>query len=123
MVEKLNNLAAGIAEKFIYFTPDYFYSISEISENSFFQIIFYEGYNFQGRSYECSEDCPDTYRHFNCCNSIRVMGGHWVGYEKPNYMGYQYVLGRGEYPHFHHWMGFNNCIRSCQMFAPVSQSN
>ncbi len=50
------------------------------------------------------------------------MGGHWVGYEKPNYMGYQYILGRGEYPNFHHWMGFNSCIRSCQMFSPVSQS-
>ncbi len=32
------------------------------------------------------------------------MGGHWVAYEKPHYMGYQYILGRGEYPNFHHWM-------------------
>uniref|UniRef100_A0A8C1XZM9 Gamma-crystallin M2-like n=1 Tax=Cyprinus carpio TaxID=7962 RepID=A0A8C1XZM9_CYPCA len=82
------------------------------------KIIFYEGANFQGRSYECSADCSDTFRYFNCCNSIRVMGGHWVAYEKPYYMGYQYVLGRGEYPNFHHWMGFNSCIRSCQMFPP-----
>lgn len=88
-----------------------------------FQIIFYEGRNFQGRHWECSSDCMDTFRHFNCCNSIRVSGGHWVTYEKPHYMGYQYVMGPGEYPDYHSWMGFNNCIRSCQMFNPVSQSN
>lgn len=65
----------------------------------------------------------DTFRHFNCCNSIRVSGGHWVAYEKPFYMGYQYILGPGEYPDYHSWMGFNNCVRSCQMLSPVSQSN
>lgn len=88
-----------------------------------FQIIFYEGRNYQGRHWECSNDCMDTFRYFNCCNSIRVSGGHWVTYERPNYMGYQYILGPGEYPDYHHWMGFNNCIRSCQMLPPVSQSN
>lgn len=87
-----------------------------------FKIIFYEGRNFQGRHWECSSDCMDTFRHFNCCNSIRVSGGHWVAYEKPYYMGYQYILGPGEYSNPHTWMGFNNCIRSCQMFSPVSQS-
>lgn len=85
------------------------------------EIIFYEGRNFQGRHWECSSDCMDTFRHIRCCNSIRVSGGHWVAYEKPHYMGYQYILGPGEYPDFHTWMGFNNCIRSCQMFSPVSQ--
>ncbi|MBN3297228.1 CRGS1 protein, partial [Amia calva] len=83
-------------------------------------IIFYEGKNFQGRSYECSGDCAETFPFFSCCNSIRVSSGHWVGYEKPNYMGYQYILNRGEYPDYQYWMGFNNCIRSCRMFPPVS---
>lgn len=87
------------------------------------KIVFYEGRNFQGRHWECSSDCMDTFRHFNFCNSIRVNGGHWVAYQRPNYMGYQYILGPGEYPDYHSWMGFNNCIRSCQMFPPVSQSN
>lgn len=87
------------------------------------KIIFYEGRNFQGRHWECSSDCMDTYRHFSCCNSIRVSGGHWVAYEKPYYMGYQYVLGPGEYANYHNWMGFNSCVRSCQMLSPVSQSN
>uniref|UniRef100_UPI0037E8858B crystallin, gamma MX, like 2 n=1 Tax=Semicossyphus pulcher TaxID=241346 RepID=UPI0037E8858B len=86
------------------------------------KIIFYEGRNFQGRHWECSSDCMDTFRHFNCCNSIRVSGGHWVAYEKPHYMGYQYILGPGEYPDHHTWMGFNNCVRSCQMFSPYRGS-
>lgn len=90
---------------------------------SLVKIIFYESRNFQGRHWECSSDCMDTFRHIRCCNSLRVSGGHWVAYEKPHYMGYQYILGPGEYPDYHTWMGFNNCIRSCQMFSPVSQSN
>uniref|UniRef100_A0A674PCI0 Crystallin, gamma MX, like 2 n=2 Tax=Takifugu rubripes TaxID=31033 RepID=A0A674PCI0_TAKRU len=87
-----------------------------------FKIIFYEGRSFQGRHWECNTDCMDTFRHFNCCNSIRVSGGHWVAYEKPFYMGYQYILGPGEYPDYHSWMGFNNCVRSCQMLSPYRGS-
>ncbi|XP_071384525.1 crystallin, gamma MX, like 2 [Centroberyx affinis] len=86
------------------------------------KIIFYEGRNFQGRHWECNSDCMDTFRHFNCCNSIRVSGGHWVAYEKPYYMGYQYILGQGEYPDYNCWMGFNNCVRSCQMYPPYRGS-
>lgn len=90
---------------------------------SLFKIIFYESRNFQGRHWECSTDCMNTFRHINFCNSIRVSGGQWVAYEKPYFMGYQYILGPGEYPDYQTWMGFNNCIRSCQLFSPVSQSN
>ncbi|CAL8309212.1 unnamed protein product [Boreogadus saida] len=86
------------------------------------KIIFYEGRNFQGRHWECNSDCMDTFKHFNCCNSIRVSGGHWVGYEKPNFMGYQYILNQGEYADHHSWMGYNNCIRSCQMYPPYRGS-
>ncbi|XP_053721515.1 crystallin, gamma MX, like 2 [Synchiropus splendidus] len=79
------------------------------------KIIFYEGRNFLGRKWECSTDTVDTFRHFKCCNSIQVTGGRWVAYEKPCYKGYQYILGQGDYPDYPCWMGFNNCIRSCQM--------
>ncbi|MCI4375820.1 hypothetical protein PGIGA_G00114190 [Pangasianodon gigas] len=81
------------------------------------KIIFYEDKNFQGRSYECEIDCPDTQPHFARCNSIRVDSGCWVLYEKPNYTGYQYVLTRGEYPEYQHWMGYNDSIRSCRTFT------
>lgn len=84
------------------------------------QIIFYEDKNFQGRSYECETDCPDMQSHFARCNSIRVDSGCWVLYEKPNYTGYQYVLTRGEYPEYQHWMGYNDSIRSCRTFTYVS---
>ncbi|XP_056389859.1 gamma-crystallin 1-like [Hyla sarda] len=79
------------------------------------KIIFYEDKNFQGRSYECSADCPDMTSHFNRCNSIRVDSGNWILYEHPNYRGSQYYLRRGEYPNFQQWMGFNDSIRSCHL--------
>ncbi|XP_059821942.1 gamma-crystallin S-1-like [Hypanus sabinus] len=81
--------------------------------HSNFQIIFYEDRNFQGRHYECSSDCADLSPYFSRCNSIRVESDWWVLYERPNYMGYQYVLSRGEYPDLQRWMGFNVTIRSC----------
>ncbi|XP_072900617.1 gamma-crystallin S-1-like [Hemitrygon akajei] len=80
------------------------------------QIIFYEDRNFQGRHYECSSDCADLSPYFSRCNSIRVESDWWVLYEKPNYMGYQYVLSRGEYPDYQRWMGFNDTIRSCRTY-------
>ncbi|XP_066544092.1 gamma-crystallin M2-like isoform X2 [Amia ocellicauda] len=79
------------------------------------KIIFYEDRNFQGRSYECSSDCADMHTFFSRCNSIRVESGCWVLYERPNYMGYQYILTPGEYPDYQRWMGFNECIRSCRI--------
>ncbi|XP_067891901.1 gamma-crystallin S-1-like isoform X2 [Heterodontus francisci] len=80
------------------------------------QIIFYEDRNFQGRHYECSTDCADLHSFFSRCNSIRVDSDWWVVYERPNYMGYQYVLSRGEYPDYQRWMGFNDSIRSCRTY-------
>ncbi|XP_028664203.1 gamma-crystallin M2-like [Erpetoichthys calabaricus] len=79
------------------------------------KIIFYEDRNFQGRYYECSSDCTDLHSYFSRCNSIRVESGCWMVYERPNYMGYQYFLRRGEYPDYQRWMGYNDCIRSCRM--------
>uniref|UniRef100_A0A4W3IXP0 Gamma-crystallin M2-like n=1 Tax=Callorhinchus milii TaxID=7868 RepID=A0A4W3IXP0_CALMI len=82
----------------------------------FSSITFYEDKNFQGRHYECSTDCTDLQSYFSRCNSIRVDSDYWVLYEKPNYMGYQYVLTKGEYPDYQRWMGFNDNIRSCRTY-------
>ncbi|XP_042192137.1 gamma-crystallin M2-like isoform X2 [Callorhinchus milii] len=84
------------------------------------KIIFYEDKNFQGQHYECSADCEDLQSHFSRCNSIRVDSDFWVLYEKPNYMGYQYVLTRGEYPDYQRWMGYNDSIRSCRTYNYVN---
>ncbi|GLD56611.1 gamma-crystallin B-like protein [Lates japonicus] len=75
------------------------------------KIVFYEDRNFQGRYYECNSDCPELNTHFSHCNSVRVENGAWVLYERPNYLGYQYILTRGEYPDYQHWMGYNDSIR------------
>lgn len=85
------------------------------------QIIFYEDKNFQGRYYECDNDFSDLHRYLNHCNSIRVEGGYWVIYERPNYMGYQYVLSPGEYPEYQCWLGNNDNVRSCRIIRNVSK--
>ncbi|XP_050928923.1 LOW QUALITY PROTEIN: crystallin, gamma S2 [Lates calcarifer] len=79
------------------------------------QIVFYEDKNFQGRRYECDSDCSDFHTYLSRCNSIRVESGAWVVHERPNYMGYQYVLTRGEYPEYQRWMGLNDRLSSCKM--------
>ncbi|XP_067890707.1 gamma-crystallin S-1-like [Heterodontus francisci] len=84
------------------------------------KVIFYEDRNFQGRHYECSSDCADLHSYFSRCNSIRVLSDWWVVYERPNYMGYQYVLTKGEYPDYQRWMGFNDNIRSCRTYSYAS---
>ncbi|XP_072350901.1 gamma-crystallin S-1-like [Scyliorhinus torazame] len=97
---------------------DYYLGILKLINLSclFPQIIFYEDRNFQGRHYECSNDCADLSPYFSRCNSMRVMSDWWVMYERPNYMGYQYVLSRGEYPDYQRWMGFNDNIGSCRTY-------
>ncbi|XP_072274779.1 gamma-crystallin 1-like [Pyxicephalus adspersus] len=79
------------------------------------KITFYEHRNFRGRSFEFYSDSPDLSSYFNRCNSIRVENGNWILYEQPNYEGYQYLVRRGEYPDFKHWMGYNDAIRSCRL--------
>ncbi|MGH0128721.1 UNVERIFIED_CONTAM: hypothetical protein FKN15_035847 [Acipenser sinensis] len=87
------------------------------------KIVFYEDRNFQGRHYECSSDCADLNSYFSRCNSVRVESGCWVLYERPNYMGYQYVLPRGEYPDYQRWMGYSDSIRSCRMIPHDSSGS
>ncbi|XP_046887080.1 gamma-crystallin M3-like [Hypomesus transpacificus] len=79
------------------------------------KIIFYEDRNFQGRSYESSSDCSDMSSHLSRCNSCKVESGCFMVYDRPNYMGQQYLLRRGEYPEHQRIMGFSDCIRSCRM--------
>lgn len=90
---------------------------------SLLQIIFYEDRNFQGRSHECSSDCADLHTYFNRCNSIRVESGCFMVYERPNYMGNQYYLRRGEYSDNQRMIGINDCVRSCRMIPQVGHHN
>ncbi|XP_049904929.1 gamma-crystallin M2-like [Epinephelus moara] len=81
------------------------------------KIIFYEDKNFSGRHFECSSDCADLMCLIKRCNSIKVEGGCFMIYEKPNYTGNQYYLRRGDYPDFYHWMGANDSVCSCRLIA------
>lgn len=85
------------------------------------QIIFYEDRNFQGRSYETSSDCPELTSYLSRCNSCRVESGLFMVYEKPNFMGHQMLVRRGDYPDNQHLMGMSmsDCIRSSRMIPMV----
>ncbi|XP_071260692.1 gamma-crystallin M2-like [Salvelinus alpinus] len=78
------------------------------------RITFYEDRNFQGRSYECSSDCPDMSSYLSRCQSCRVESGCFMVYDRPNYMGNQWFMKRGEYSDYQHMMGMTD-IRSCHM--------
>ncbi|XP_074514414.1 gamma-crystallin S-1-like [Sebastes fasciatus] len=79
------------------------------------KIVFYEDRDFQGKSYDCKGDSVDLQSFIRRCNSLKVEGGWWVLYERNNYMGYQYVIGPGQYNDYRRWMGFNDCVRSCRI--------
>uniref|UniRef100_A0A3B3XI99 Beta/gamma crystallin 'Greek key' domain-containing protein n=1 Tax=Poecilia mexicana TaxID=48701 RepID=A0A3B3XI99_9TELE len=57
-----------------------------------FQIVFYEGQDFQGKSYDCKGDSADLYSYIRRCNSVKVQAGWWVLYERNNFSGYQYII-------------------------------
>lgn len=44
-------------------------------------------------------------------------------YERPGYSGYQYFLKKGDYPDYHRWMGFNDCVRSCRLIPTVDSGS
>uniref|UniRef100_A0A3B3HQ97 Crystallin, gamma M3 n=1 Tax=Oryzias latipes TaxID=8090 RepID=A0A3B3HQ97_ORYLA len=78
------------------------------------EIIFYEDRNFQGRSYECMSDCPNMSSYLSRCHSCRVESGCFVVYDRPNYMGNQYFMRRGEYAD-HTSFGISGSVQSCRL--------
>jgi len=88
-----------------------------------FQIVFYEERNFQGRSYESMSDCADLTSFLSRCSSCRVESGCFMIFERPNYMGNQFFLRRGEYHDMQRMMSSEmmiDSIRSCRMIPHVS---
>ncbi|XP_056146118.1 gamma-crystallin M3-like [Lampris incognitus] len=79
------------------------------------RIIFYEERNFQGRSYETSSDCPELTSYLSRCQSCRVESGCFMVYDRPNFMGNQFFMRRGEYSDSMSMMGLSGGIRSCRM--------
>ncbi|XP_034002434.1 gamma-crystallin M1-like [Trematomus bernacchii] len=82
------------------------------------KIVFYEEKNFQGRSYECMSDCSDMSSYLSRCQSCRVESGCFMTYERPNYMGNQFFMRKGEYQDMQRMMSMGmmfDTIRSCRM--------
>ncbi|KAM9850983.1 gamma-crystallin M1-like isoform 1-T1 [Aulostomus maculatus] len=82
------------------------------------KIIFYEDRNLQGRSYECMSDCPELTSYLSRCQSCRVESGCFMIYERPNFMGLQFFLRRGEYHDMQRLMSIGmmfDSIRSCRI--------
>ncbi|KAG8000961.1 Gamma-crystallin M2, partial [Nibea albiflora] len=89
--------------------------VQSIRASLTFQVIFYEDRNFQGRSWECMSDSSDFSSYLSRCHSCRVQSGCFMVYDRPNYMGNQYFMRRGDYADYMNMWGWNSCIRSCRM--------
>ncbi|XP_075053134.1 very large A-kinase anchor protein [Mixophyes fleayi] len=84
------------------------------------KIIIYEKPYFQGWSREITElvcsvgtlACDgDNSDNLNI-GSMQVRGGIWVGYEKEQYKGQQYLLEEGDYEDWHTWGGYGSALQS-----------
>ncbi|CAN0422426.1 unnamed protein product [Lampetra fluviatilis] len=87
------------------------------------KIIFFEDRDFKGRHYEYSQDCMNMASNLSRCNSIRVEGGAWVIYERPDHKGNMYIMEPGEYPEYQRWMAHNDHIGSCRTIRGQNSSN
>ncbi|XP_061648991.1 gamma-crystallin M1-like [Phyllopteryx taeniolatus] len=82
------------------------------------KIILFEEKNFQGRSYECLNDCPELTSVLSRCQSCRVENGCFMVYERSNFQGNQVFLKRGEYQDLQRMLSMGvtlDSIRSCRM--------
>ncbi|XP_032804582.1 gamma-crystallin S-like [Petromyzon marinus] len=87
------------------------------------KIIFFEERDFKGRHFEYSQDCMNLASNLSRCNSIRVEGGAWVIYERPDFKGNMYIMEPGEYPEYQRWMGYNDHIGSCRSIRGCNTAN
>ncbi|XP_078714899.1 gamma-crystallin S-like [Lampetra fluviatilis] len=87
------------------------------------KIIFFEERDFNGRRFEYSQDCMNLASNLSRCNSIRVEGGAWVIYERPDLKGNMYIMEPGEYPEYQRWMAHNDHIGSCRAIRGCNTAN
>uniref|UniRef100_A0A667Z2Y5 Crystallin, gamma M3 n=2 Tax=Myripristis murdjan TaxID=586833 RepID=A0A667Z2Y5_9TELE len=59
-------------------------------------------------------DCSDMSSYLSRCHSCRVESGCFMVYDRPNYMGNQYFLRRGEYSDYMRF-GLSDSMRSCRL--------
>ncbi|KAM4771038.1 beta/gamma crystallin domain-containing protein 1 [Rhinophrynus dorsalis] len=89
------------------------------------KIIIYEKVLFEGRCVELDKEVlklgdleyPEVSEEeavlpFTNIGSIRVLSGLWVGYEKPEFEGHQYLLEEGDYEMWNQWGGYDGLLQS-----------
>ncbi|KAM8952983.1 beta/gamma crystallin domain-containing protein 1 [Pelodytes ibericus] len=89
------------------------------------KIIIYEKPMFEGQQLELEKEIlkleelgnkatvgEEAALPFTTVGSMRVLGGLWVGYEKPGFEGHQYLLEEGDYEEWPQWSGYNEMLQS-----------
>ncbi|XP_060705417.1 uncharacterized protein crybg1a isoform X2 [Hemiscyllium ocellatum] len=102
--------------------------VEKLNDN---RVIVYEKPFFEGKQLELKTDVFSfvegveesalchTYPFTNI-GSMKVLGGFWVGYEKPGFQGHQYVLEEGEYQSWNEWGGYNEHLQSLRFIQNMS---
>ncbi|KAI3351724.1 hypothetical protein L3Q82_020560 [Scortum barcoo] len=72
----------------------------------FFKVTVFEQEHFQGKCLEFTSECCNIQEcGLDNIRSIRVESGAWVGFEHHDFQGQQFILERGEYPHWDAYSG------------------
>uniref|UniRef100_A0A3Q3IL86 Beta/gamma crystallin 'Greek key' domain-containing protein n=1 Tax=Monopterus albus TaxID=43700 RepID=A0A3Q3IL86_MONAL len=89
------------------------------------KITIYDQENFQGKRLEFTSACQNIMEcGVNNICSLKVECGVWAGYEHSSFCGQQFVLERGEYPHWESWSGSNAYhIERMMSFRPICSAN
>ncbi|NXO56556.1 CRBG1 protein, partial [Aramus guarauna] len=85
------------------------------------KVIVYEKPFFEGRHVEIESEIfmlddkeseEKTRLPLTSVGSMKVLGGVWVGYEKPGFEGHQYLLEEGAYRDWTDWGGYDEELQS-----------
>ncbi|CAB1326961.1 unnamed protein product [Coregonus sp. 'balchen'] len=69
-------------------------------------VTVFEQEHFQGKCQEFTSECCNIHDcGLDNIRSIRVESGAWVGFEHHDFQGQQFILERGEYPHWDSYSG------------------
>ncbi|TNN49427.1 Beta-crystallin A3 [Liparis tanakae] len=89
------------------------------------KVTVYDQENFQGKRLEFTSACQSIMEcGVDNIRSLKVECGAWAGYEHSSFCGQQFVLERGEYPHWESWSGSNAYhVERMMSFRPVFSAN
>uniref|UniRef100_A0A673UZX8 Crystallin beta-gamma domain containing 2 n=1 Tax=Suricata suricatta TaxID=37032 RepID=A0A673UZX8_SURSU len=88
-------------------------------------VVLFAAMDFEGHGVEVSEALPDVElaQHGPYTQSIHVLSGVWVAYEKVGFSGEQYVLEKGVYRNCDDWGAGNSALASLQPVLQVGEHN